>query len=229
MSAMYGEELRRVPMLLAYYDVLNADERFLKALRDLDESDGDPIRTGSYPRDTYLPLQAFAQAWHLPEDRGRLDLFWCLRGPKPLRLTWSGSSEAKPEAELVVPYISGPFHYDPSHMSRAGLRDHARREASRVERSIVDQAAAIDASFKEKGHDRIPPAHRSEKLLRQGATRLYRRAVLNWTYVQIADEEARVDAESRGQIGEDAIWRSVNEWSERLKVAVPSRGLPTVT
>jgi hypothetical protein len=216
--------MRTVPLLEAYYEVLNADDRFVQALAELDAEVGERVRRGSYGgywTEAYAPLQTFVSKWHLPEDRGWRDLYAALRDRKgPPKLSWSGSGEYVPDEQIITPYRPEPLVYDPTRADRKQIRDRARYEGSLVEQSIMQQAEVIEDSFKEMGFRPLPPAHLSAKLLRQGALRLYRRAVLGWTLKDIADNESQAASDSRGVVTEDAIGHTVSDWADKLKVRV---------
>ena len=243
----------RRPRLQAYYDVLNEDGRFRVDLEQLlaalppefpevRDPDLGPARMLSaqpqqMPPAVRASLEAFGERWRLPRDRGAFDLWLSLAyarstGTLPTLMTAPGEPGDLPEEllhprggsdQVIYPLIPLPFDYDPTMHPPGWVREYASVVAAQVRQTIIDQAEMVEQRALERGWRRSCPRHRAPDEPRRVARRLYRRAVLGWSWQTIVRAEYPPDPPgSKGRaVATRAVRDSVEEWARILDVALP--------
>jgi hypothetical protein len=190
-------------------------------------------------RDDLALVESFVRRWRLPLARGASDVAYSLRlratyrrakdrMPPDLGALYAPRAEPALRAELpdshriaarvkgeavegalIVPYIPGPFEYDPTTMSPRQLQEHADREAKRVHRSIVEQGVTARAGAQHRGWRQLPARWFEPGTMDRTAARLARR-MAGHTWEQIERAEARA--------GQRSIRESVEEWAAVLGI-----------
>ena len=183
-------------MLQAYYAVLNEEEAFSQALRELYDQLAQIVHEdtddSSMVRQTHV--SDFVARWHLPTGDGRDDVWMSLVTANEgfaLRLMAVVRPYRLPRrlTVTVTPEIPERFDYDPLSQGPSWVRARARAIADGVNQSIMQQAKDAERNAKNAGFQPLPPRHRSELQLRESALRLYRRACLRWSWQKIARTE----------------------------------------
>lgn len=165
-------------------------------------------------------ISDFAKKWHLPTERGVDDVLWAMR-----------LAQRTPQGEVrmaltVTQQFSGAGHgtgrhavamvrlrYDPT-------RDDHKQAARKIDKLLLKAGVALRRRLREieneageRGFQRVGPRHLSQSEVNRLARRVYEKAVLKRTYVEIAGNETLV-------VGPDAVGRSVASWSRRLGIPI---------
>jgi hypothetical protein len=180
--------------------------------------------------------------YRLNKDRGASDVLDCLnsrsRG-QPLRLradlmfwrqrivstvatTTSDTSTFSEEfPPRIHPLQPEPFVYDPFDRSRAWVRREAARIAEEVRQSVVQQAEILEQQFQQHGARPLGVRHQDPVEMRRMALRLYRRAVRNLRWEEIADVEMTEDPDAEPDA--QTIRRTVTNWARVLDIPLPKQ------
>jgi hypothetical protein len=198
---LYHELVIRQGQLDHYYHVLNEDADLRAALQALAE--GWPIfhvhDPMSLPVAFRRRLDVFAEQWALPRKHGLDDLWWslqCAWHGEVLKMRSSGVWWVSYDADTITPYSPQPFSYDPAKQNHDWLRERAEQEAEKVRQSILAQGLELERQWGEADYRRLPPQFHDPEKLKVGALRLYRRAVLKWSWSKIAKADDGVPAGS---------------------------------
>jgi hypothetical protein len=215
----------------AYYDVLQDDPNFVRALGTLFKTifpavsksrtakqSLDAIRGNDAPAETPeldARVNAFMRRWSLPQAHAFE--VWCAlyaaQYGQPLRLrAVQGHMAASFGAPAIRARIE-PFIYDPSLDPHA----EAKRVTTELREQLRQQMELQRQRFLKHGWRPVPPRRRDRAQNKIMALRLYRYAVLRWRWQQIAA------AEGPG-IQPRAVEVSVRAWAKQL--GVPLRSAP---
>jgi len=219
----------------AYYCVLHEDQRFVDDLdilfaslfRDFSESLSpkqrlDAIRVsderGETPEDDEK-VRAFVQRWSLPPAFAFE--VWCAlyvaRYGEPLRLRAFRGHITAPLGQSAIRASVEPFIYDLALDPQA----EATRVTAELQERLRHQMENQRARAIERGWRPVPPRWRDRAQNKVIARRLYRRAVLQWSWNKIAAAEGRGTTPHTVEV-------SVRKWAKQFGVPLPSapRGRP---
>jgi hypothetical protein len=245
-ARLYHPEQLRKDMVAFYYGALNEIPEFRAELQRLYDDLRPWLARDRHPNpvpEARTALADFVKRWALPRQYGVRDLWESLRGtpagksPKlcPGARAWrvgpdtgvvvaddevdnaDGEQARSLSGATIAPPAPAPFFYDPFHHERRQLDQHAERAAAEVRNFFKAAAKAIE---REHGLRPIPPLHHDPDDMRRIALRLCRRAVLGWSWPDIARTEFPSDhiraVPTRG------VRDSVERWAEALDIPLPS-------
>jgi hypothetical protein len=227
-------------MTRAYYGVLNEHMEFRAALLELYELVIPPWRRSRREADFLLGAPGGSQwariadsatQWGLPRRHGQRHvadaLWWWHVRPRdsddelPRLFGWSRGFRGEVVCGDIEPHQLGTFSYDPTRQGPEWVRAEADRVAETIRRSIVDQAEALEKQARAKGYRPIPPRYRGDGgELKRMAQRLYRRAVLKWSWQNIARAEHPPE-DVRKFYPSRAVRNSVEHWARELDIPLP--------
>jgi len=221
--------------LAAYYTVLNDVPAFRSELQTLFLHLRDRVTldvSAPVPDTAEAALAACAARWRLPrvQHRGTTDLWRSLQqiwlvGLPQLCLMPGPYPRVAPDDERppLVPRVPAvPF----DERAQPHARRYLRREAERVARAVYEDVLT-------QGEERLEAARRARAAgwnlpfaaqhdaaeLKCMAVRLYRRAVLEWTWSRITAHE-RTDHETEWP-NLHSVTTTVREWARQLEVELP--------
>lgn len=206
----------------AYYEALNTDPRFCFELLDLREIVR-PYLAAPWPYGAAAPLVGqCAERWRLPREHGVADLWEslfvsCWETEAPF-LTIGPRSYMAPVAQAISAEAPEPIMYDPTLHGAKWLRAEAKRRAAEVERKLLAQGTALGEQLSSWGT--IPPHHRDSAVLLRLGLRLYRRAVLELSWTEIAKQESAGTSE---YCDWQTVRSTVVSWANQLDVRLPVR------
>jgi hypothetical protein len=200
----------------AYYSVLHEDPDFVADLTSLFSCVRPHIDDEGPEEDK--ALRSFAGRWHIPRafTSEIAASLYAAKYDFPLRLR-AAHGHLTLKKMIIHPKAPNPFHYNPAvHPSTvvkqlsAQFAEDLREQIHRARQEAIAQ-----------GWRPLAPRLRSRTSLLLLARRLYRRAVLVWSWARIAA------AEGKG-VTPHAVRISVSEWAHTLDVVLPkiSRGRP---
>jgi hypothetical protein len=221
-------------LLQVYCSVLNGHPEFVTGLTSLAR------RLRPHLKEHYLAdadelsrfvrhnLQAFVGKWRLPRSEqvffGLIDCISASYGPDPVELfffSWVGYNA--PEDRYILPNIPLEFKYSPLSMTRSEITKRLQQIQQEIELSVRQQARQIEEEFKSQGFEPLPIRYRANDpdLLPRLALRLFRRAVLEWSFEKIANAEYEETGRltQRGEVA-----KTVKDWAKRLQILLPSTG-----
>jgi hypothetical protein len=246
-ARLYHQELLRTDMLAFYYGALNEIPGLQADLQRLYDDLRPWLAPDRHPNpvpEARTALTDFVKRWALPRQYGVRDLWESLRrtpaGKSPTLCPGARSWSVGPDTGVVVaedevdnadseqarslsgatisPPAPAPFFYDPFHQERRQLDQHAKRAAAEVRNFFKAAARAIE---QEHGLRPIPPLHHNPDDMRRMALRLCRRAVLTWSWPEIARAEFPPD--DTCAVPTRGVRESVERWAEALDIPLPTR------
>jgi hypothetical protein len=185
------ERERDMEYLRAYYACHNADPHFRKELEQLVTQLSPPDQAAPPPKAAADRAVKFVDSWKLPPGEGRLDLLYSVsrlhearnrpgfRRPPKLVL--------RPRAIRTRVDVENRYG-----VTTLELEDPDAFAEARLRRTLAPRhaARAAEAARTQLGLNRLPPRHRATGEIERIAERLYRRAVLRWSWERISEAEA---------------------------------------
>jgi hypothetical protein len=108
-------------------------------------------------------------------------------------------------------------------MTRSEITKRLQQIQQEIELSDMQQARQIEEEFKSQVFEPLPIRYRANDpdLLPRLALRLFRRAVLEWSFEKIANAEYEETGRltQRGEVA-----KTVKDWAKRLQILLPSTG-----